>query len=470
MIEQAHYAGVVALDEHIGPGDIPEQYLVAYIEALGVLPDHHAQVHELLLQFWSTPGLDWWRYELPGSREGLRALYDAGHTVAIISNANGRVEQQLLDYGICQVGEGVGTPVRAIIDSHVFGVEKPDPRIFHHVSALLGLPPERCVYVGDTVRYDVQGARAAGSSRSTSTRSASAGARTCTRIYGRSQTSQGCSSKRLDLNQPVPSPWGYGAGLRAGSTSRAQSLRFHSGSGASTSTWGTYLRAFHQLVLVDVAWAVREDLARPHPDHHLGTRVLRQERVGRVDAGRAVQAQPPPALQVKEQQPDVRVDQRVPRREVHPVAVIAREGDGVIIHDPHEAGIAALVRAVRAALSISGCQEQHVARLDELAVLVADPLTARRRPLSNLVGQPLTVEPCLQLTVAVVEHLGHARPPASVRFDAAETVPPLDVALIAAVRLVLLLRMCVRRSVRSPLIRSLRPLSMDMGASPMISP
>jgi putative hydrolase of the HAD superfamily len=162
MIEQAHYAGVVALDEHIGPGDIPEQYLVAYIEALGVLPDHHAQVHELLLQFWSTPGLDWWRYELPGSREGLRALYDAGHTVAIISNANGRVEQQLLDYGICQVGEGVGTPVRAIIDSHVFGVEKPDPRIFHHVSALLGLPPERCVYVGDTVRYDVQGARAAG--------------------------------------------------------------------------------------------------------------------------------------------------------------------------------------------------------------------------------------------------------------------------------------------------------------------
>ena len=53
---------VVALDEHIGPGDIPERYLVAYIEALGVLPAHHAQVHELLLQFWSTPGLDWWRY------------------------------------------------------------------------------------------------------------------------------------------------------------------------------------------------------------------------------------------------------------------------------------------------------------------------------------------------------------------------------------------------------------------------
>jgi putative hydrolase of the HAD superfamily len=72
------------------------------------------------------------------------------------------VEQQLREAGICQVGEGAGTPVRAVIDSRVFGVEKPDPRIFHHVADLLGLPPERCVYVGDTVRYDVQGARGAG--------------------------------------------------------------------------------------------------------------------------------------------------------------------------------------------------------------------------------------------------------------------------------------------------------------------
>ena len=162
MVEQAHYAGVVALDEHTGPGDIPERYLVSYIETLGVHTSHHARVHELLLQLWSTPGLNWWSHEIRGSREGLRALYDAGHTVAIISNANGTVEQQLLDMGICQVGEGAGTPVRAVIDSHVFGVAKPDPRIFHHVAELLGLPPERCVYVGDTVRYDVLGARAAG--------------------------------------------------------------------------------------------------------------------------------------------------------------------------------------------------------------------------------------------------------------------------------------------------------------------
>jgi putative hydrolase of the HAD superfamily len=162
LIEQAHYAGVGALDEHVGPGDIPEQYLVAFIETLGVQQPHRERVHAMLLDLWATPDYDWWSYEVAGSREGLRALHEAGHTVAIISNANGRVEQQLRHMGIAQVGEGAGTPVRAIIDSHVFGVAKPDPRIFHHVSDLLGLPPARCLYVGDTVRYDVIGARVAG--------------------------------------------------------------------------------------------------------------------------------------------------------------------------------------------------------------------------------------------------------------------------------------------------------------------
>ncbi|MCC7369633.1 MAG: HAD family hydrolase [Chloroflexi bacterium] len=162
QIEQAHYAGVVALDGHLGPNDIPGQYLVSFLEALGVHVDHREHAHGLLSQLWSMPERDWWSHHVPGSRDGLRALHEAGHTLAVISNANGRVEQQLRSYGICQVGEGAGTPVRAVIDSHVFGVEKPDPRIFHHVSDLLGLPPERCVYVGDTVRYDVLGARAAG--------------------------------------------------------------------------------------------------------------------------------------------------------------------------------------------------------------------------------------------------------------------------------------------------------------------
>jgi putative hydrolase of the HAD superfamily len=49
-----------------------------------------------------------------------------------------------------------------MIDSHVVGVEKPDPRIFELALQQLGLPADRCVYVGDNYDRDVIGARQAG--------------------------------------------------------------------------------------------------------------------------------------------------------------------------------------------------------------------------------------------------------------------------------------------------------------------
>ena len=53
-------------------------------------------------------------------------------------------------------------PVRCVVDSHVVGVAKPDPRIFAPALAALGTPPERVAYIGDSVTMDVNGARAAG--------------------------------------------------------------------------------------------------------------------------------------------------------------------------------------------------------------------------------------------------------------------------------------------------------------------
>ena len=64
--------------------------------------------------------------------------------------------------GIAQVGPGPGIELVALVDSGVVGVAKPDPRIFDHVLGPLGLPAPRCAYVGDSVRNDVVGARAAG--------------------------------------------------------------------------------------------------------------------------------------------------------------------------------------------------------------------------------------------------------------------------------------------------------------------
>ena len=50
-----------------------------------------------------------------------------------------------------------------IVDSAVVGVAKPDPRIFGFALDALGVPADGTVlHVGDSLRYDVAGALAAG--------------------------------------------------------------------------------------------------------------------------------------------------------------------------------------------------------------------------------------------------------------------------------------------------------------------
>ena len=83
--------------------------------------------------------------------------------MGVISNASGQIAQVLARSGICQVGEGSCTPMRVIIDSHIVGVAKPDPRIFDFA---LEFFPEidraRIAYIGDSATMDIGGARAAG--------------------------------------------------------------------------------------------------------------------------------------------------------------------------------------------------------------------------------------------------------------------------------------------------------------------
>lgn len=96
----------------------------------------------------------WSRVER-GTVRALEALRDAEYRLAVISNADGRVEALLEETGLRPHFEFV-------IDSDVVGVEKPDPRIFRMAVERLELEPGRCLYVGDLHPVDVVGARAAG--------------------------------------------------------------------------------------------------------------------------------------------------------------------------------------------------------------------------------------------------------------------------------------------------------------------
>ena len=46
--------------------------------------------------------------------------------------------------------------------SCVEGIRKPDPAIYSKACGVLGVKPERCVYIGDNLKRDVEGARLAG--------------------------------------------------------------------------------------------------------------------------------------------------------------------------------------------------------------------------------------------------------------------------------------------------------------------
>jgi putative hydrolase of the HAD superfamily len=160
--ERAHYVGVHAMDAADDEPSARRAYLEGYADTVGIEPKHRAQALERMAELWSGSTLDLWRQRVSGSIDGLRRLATTGRKLGIVSNADGTIEEQLRRNEICQLGEGLGVPVLAIVDSHIVGVAKPAAEIFRHALDPLGVAPERAIYVGDTVRYDVSGARAAG--------------------------------------------------------------------------------------------------------------------------------------------------------------------------------------------------------------------------------------------------------------------------------------------------------------------
>ena len=96
-----------------------------------------------------------WRVVEPDTVAVLTTLRERGYTLGVVSNADGRVADDLERAGL----RGLFVTV---IDSHVVGVEKPDPRIFALALAEVGAAPASALYVGDVFGIDVQGARAAG--------------------------------------------------------------------------------------------------------------------------------------------------------------------------------------------------------------------------------------------------------------------------------------------------------------------
>jgi len=154
---RAHYAGMRAVDR--SEEEDWTRYGDAYVATVGVPVEH---MDEALLLFRSTFNVHLWRYPNEGSAVVLRTLVEREVPIGVVSNASGQIEGVLARVGVCQVGEGTGAGVLCVVDSHVVGISKPDPGIFVSAVEAVGIHPDRIAYVGDSIRYDVRGATAAG--------------------------------------------------------------------------------------------------------------------------------------------------------------------------------------------------------------------------------------------------------------------------------------------------------------------
>jgi len=100
---------------------------------------------------------DIYHWAMPGVREELEGLRRAGYLLGMASNNDGALCDQLRCVGIYDLFSPA-----ALMDSGVEGVAKPDPELPLRAARALGVPPARCLFIGDVDRVDGAAARAAG--------------------------------------------------------------------------------------------------------------------------------------------------------------------------------------------------------------------------------------------------------------------------------------------------------------------
>ena len=108
---------------------------------------HGCDAANVTAAFWALKWhVDWDVVEL------LRAVRSAGRAkLALFSNASTRLEEDLASVDL-------HVEFDAVFNSARLGLAKPDPQAFRTVAAQLGVAPQRCLFVDDTVP-NVEGAR-----------------------------------------------------------------------------------------------------------------------------------------------------------------------------------------------------------------------------------------------------------------------------------------------------------------------
>jgi putative hydrolase of the HAD superfamily len=158
-LEYAEYEGRASLDRFM-MGDSAEdvnggyaQFFRGWMGAAGIPEEETLELLARFQQIHREATL--WRIVRPGTFEALERLKSQGFKLAVVSNAEGQVEGDAKRFGLAPFFD-------TIVDSHIVGVAKPDPRIFHIALERLGIAPHEARFAGDIYSIDMVGARAAG--------------------------------------------------------------------------------------------------------------------------------------------------------------------------------------------------------------------------------------------------------------------------------------------------------------------
>lgn len=146
-----------AIDQRVRDGGRSSEawrdYFRIILARVGAAPEWAEELIDTLWEAHHRVGL--WTVPIEGSVEAVRTLKGLGYKIGVVSNAEGRVEEDLR-------GAGYDGLLDVVVDSHVVGVEKPDPRIFAIALERLGADRAGAVFLGDVPSVDVVGATAAG--------------------------------------------------------------------------------------------------------------------------------------------------------------------------------------------------------------------------------------------------------------------------------------------------------------------
>jgi HAD superfamily hydrolase (TIGR01549 family) len=92
---------------------------------------------------------------IEGCRQGLEKLHDSGFRLGVASNRFGDPTEILRQDSILHLFD-------AVEYTNVPGYRKPSPYMLVRVAQQLGVNPNKCAYIGNVVKYDVEAASRAG--------------------------------------------------------------------------------------------------------------------------------------------------------------------------------------------------------------------------------------------------------------------------------------------------------------------